>query len=283
MKKQLAVLLLILLIVICIFSIANIYSGGNDSTELITTVINKQKQLKQELVQDIKQFKKEGNFVVFMGILMITFLYGLIHAIGPGHGKLIIFSYFLSQKRPRILQGISFGVILAYGQALSAFIIVFGIYYLALGRIQSSFNKAELALKTISFLFLIILGGYFVLRKIRTIWQKQNSLTKKKKTKQLISPLLLSIIPCPGVMMVLVFAIALKLQAIGFLMMLSMATGMAVTITSIGILTILFKNRFVSLIQNSDRYQNLHDLMEFIGAVLLLSIGIFLLVTLYIN
>jgi len=39
-----------------------------------------------------------GDESMFIYILAVSFLYGLIHALGPGHGKMVIASYFLTKK-----------------------------------------------------------------------------------------------------------------------------------------------------------------------------------------
>jgi nickel/cobalt exporter len=41
--------------------------------------------------------KGEDKWALFF-LLIASFLYGVLHALGPGHGKALAFSYFSSQK-----------------------------------------------------------------------------------------------------------------------------------------------------------------------------------------
>ncbi|KAF0813611.1 hypothetical protein IGB42_01962 [Andreprevotia sp. IGB-42] len=56
-------------------------------------------------------------------IVLLSFAYGVLHALGPGHGKVVIGSYFLTQ-RARISHGLMMSGWAALVQALSAIALV---------------------------------------------------------------------------------------------------------------------------------------------------------------
>jgi ABC-type nickel/cobalt efflux system permease component RcnA len=56
-------------------------------------------------------------------ILLAAFLYGVFHAVGPGHGKVVIGSYFAT-RRARIAQGLTAALIAALVQAATAVAVV---------------------------------------------------------------------------------------------------------------------------------------------------------------
>ena len=63
-------------------------------------------------------------------IVLISFLYGVFHAVGPGHGKVVTTSYFAA-NRARLGHGFLMGGLIAVVQALSAIAIV-GVFALVL-------------------------------------------------------------------------------------------------------------------------------------------------------
>jgi ABC-type nickel/cobalt efflux system permease component RcnA len=56
-------------------------------------------------------------------IVLLSFLYGVFHAAGPGHGKAVLGSYFLT-RRAQLLHGIGASVLSAAVQAVSAIVLV---------------------------------------------------------------------------------------------------------------------------------------------------------------
>ena len=46
-----------------------------------------------------ESIKDEKNPLTYMFLLFIAYMYGVIHALGPGHGKTLVGSYFLSNER----------------------------------------------------------------------------------------------------------------------------------------------------------------------------------------
>ena len=55
--------------------------------------------------------------------LAIAFAYGVFHAVGPGHGKAVLLSYFLSQDA-KISRGVWMGAQIAFFHVVSAIVIV---------------------------------------------------------------------------------------------------------------------------------------------------------------
>ena len=56
----------------------------------------------------------------------LSFLYGILHAVGPGHGKTIISSYFVANEET-VRRGVIISFIAAALQALTAGVLLFGL------------------------------------------------------------------------------------------------------------------------------------------------------------
>jgi nickel/cobalt exporter len=46
------------------------------------------------------------------GILLLSFAWGVLHAVGPGHGKMVVASYFVA-RRERWVKGVLFGSLIS--------------------------------------------------------------------------------------------------------------------------------------------------------------------------
>jgi hypothetical protein len=69
--------------------------------------------------------------VAAITLAMLSFVYGVLHAIGPGHGKTIISSYVVANEET-VRRGVIISFIAAGLQALSAIVLV-GVLLIALG------------------------------------------------------------------------------------------------------------------------------------------------------
>ncbi|MBA7658347.1 hypothetical protein ES703_66297 [subsurface metagenome] len=57
-----------------------------------------QHRLSNRLVKLIREIKTTHSKRALFIIVFVSLIYGMIHALGPGHGKTLTFSYFLSKK-----------------------------------------------------------------------------------------------------------------------------------------------------------------------------------------
>ena len=62
-------------------------------------VLDKQAEYNRGLVQAVRRFKTDNFFAAAGALAFLSFLYGVFHAVGPGHGKAIISSYVLANEQ----------------------------------------------------------------------------------------------------------------------------------------------------------------------------------------
>ncbi|NOR45549.1 MAG: nickel transporter [Candidatus Delongbacteria bacterium] len=202
-----------------------------------------QSQLKDIISTNIREIGENFNIGTFFLILFIAFVYGVLHAIGPGHGKALISSYLLQGKEHRYGKAIKIGYFISLIHTLSAVIITIPMYYFFNMIVSRNFEKPYEAMLKISG-SLIIISGLYLIYEIY-LDKKEDSERKifKHKNKDLMFAFIIGIIPCPGVMSVLFFSILLKKVYIGIIAAMGISIGMGTTITAIGILTLYFRNR----------------------------------------
>lgn len=213
-----------------------------------------QQDLRRAITSLVREVRQAGSFLTFLLIGGGSLLYGMVHAAGPGHGKLIVMSYMLYQDRPRLMKGVLAGFIIAFGEALSAILVVYAVYYLALGRISSSFRHAERIVQVISYSIILILGlvlFFYRLLKLKRPSESRADAAQGGQKQGILLPVLLGLVPCPGVMLLLVFMLAAKMPLFGLLFAMCMASGMFLTISGFSILAVLMKSGAERLISGS--------------------------------
>lgn len=109
----------------------------------------------------IKAAKTDGSAA--WALVTISFLYGIFHAAGPGHGKAVIASYMIADnatwKRGALLAGIS-----AFVQACVAVLFV-GIAVLVFGTTARNMSIAASAIEIVAYSLIVLLGFYLLWKK----------------------------------------------------------------------------------------------------------------------
>src|SRR5262249_58823397 len=85
-------------------------------------VFDKQQSLQRTLAVSVRSLKSDplGGAIT---LALLSFVYGVLHAVGPGHGKTIISSYVVANEET-VRRGVIISFIAAGLQALSAVVLV---------------------------------------------------------------------------------------------------------------------------------------------------------------
>jgi nickel/cobalt exporter len=103
------------------------------------------------------------NGSALWGLMGISFLYGIFHAAGPGHGKAVISSYlFANEETWR--RGITLSFVSAAMQSVTAIAIV-GIAAVLLGATAKLMGDAVRVIEIVSYVLIVLLG-------LRLLWVK---------------------------------------------------------------------------------------------------------------
>jgi nickel/cobalt transporter (NicO) family protein len=212
-----------------------------------------QRRLTGELRDQLAVMKETGSWEPAAAIILAAFLYGVFHAVGPGHGKVVIGGWFAT-RRARIMHGLAASLIAAMVQAGSAILAVgllAGVLSLAPRAITAGTAWLELG----SF---AMIAGIGALMTWRTLTGKgcghdhghqehghhhhdgtccghhhQDDKTERKALFTMAAAVGLR--PCSGAILVLLFCFANGMIAIGVLATLAMGLGVAATVTAIGL------------------------------------------------
>ncbi len=198
------------------------------------------------LMNDLKSSGKDPRFLLML--LLGACVYGMLHALGPGHRKTVIFSYFLAEDA-QLLRGILAGVAMALLHGTAAVGIILPLYYLVKGSLLVTFNSVSRYIELGTFLFIALFGAVmFLLHLFPYLKKNRSDAHEMRGAKSAKSPrrshgLLLLIVgsglvPCPGAAMILMFALSLDMVSTGLLAVAAMSIGMAITLSLVAIISL---------------------------------------------
>ncbi len=124
----------------------------------------------------IKALKSENPVQAAFALAGIAFLYGVLHAAGPGHGKAVISSYVLA-NRDTARRGIALSFLAAFFQACSAIIFV-GILAWILRTTATEMKVAEAWLEWLSWVFVIGIGGWLLWRQVKPMLSARTAIAE---------------------------------------------------------------------------------------------------------
>ena len=239
-----------------------------------------QRDLRKHIVRLTRALKKEFHLRYLIMILLFSFIYGIIHSIGPGHAKSVIFSYFMTVDA-KIKDGVCLGVMTAVVHGLSGFLIAL---FITLGVTQFIENvcpglNIDNVLSLVSSLFILTLGGCFFIRACidckssRIVCLEERFANKKHTLRNIfLTAIGIGIIPCAGTIILVSFFIAMKRIDLGILSALAMTGGMALIIILAGISSIVSKQATVFICNKKIKVIVL--ILRFIGSIALILFGL---------
>ena len=86
-------------------------------------ILDFQREANRTISQQMRAIRDGETTAPLLFGLLLAFAYGAIHAAGPGHGKLVVMTYFLSREA-RIGRGLLMGLQIAIFHVVSAIVVV---------------------------------------------------------------------------------------------------------------------------------------------------------------
>lgn len=224
-----------------------------------------QADLSRRMTGQLQQVRDGGSVAVTAWLCLIAFVYGVLHAAGPGHGKLVVASYFLG-RRARIVHGVTMAFGAAMIQAMAALLLV-GIPVVALDMTRTAALGSLRFLEAGSYGLMMVVGLLLLVRAVRGTpccshgpgpnaqevacshhhhdhhhdgcghHQDGHGAVSSLAGFRLLT-LAVGCRPCAGAVLVLLFALANDIVPAGVAAVLAMAVGVALTTSATGLIGI---------------------------------------------
>ena len=222
--------------------------------QLLFRVAQMQARLNAELTETIRAAQAGDSLAPALAIIGAAFLYGVLHAAGPGHGKAVVATYFLTHPA-RWLRGVTTGFAVAMIQAVTAILLV-SILAMALGVALTQVLDRAVTIELLSYGLIVGLGLYMLYRVAigRAACghdhhgHGDHPVGRRSGIRGWIDRVLpddlaplavaVGLRPCSGAIIVLLFTLANGIFLIGALATFSMAFGTALVVSVAGLLAI---------------------------------------------
>jgi nickel/cobalt transporter (NicO) family protein len=241
-----------------------------------------QKTLNESLAALTRSLQGSRSLSGLLFVMLVSLLYGMFHAAGPGHGKTIVSSFFLANDA-KLRHSIMIGYLIAAVHALAALAVVLILYYVIRGLFSTGIEQADHYIQLFTFGIIAVLGAFMLVGRIRGGAHHHHVHAEEGKSGITMRSLIgiavpAGAIPCPGAVAVILFALSLHMLAVSVLSVVSISLGMGVTISVTGALVILAKRGMVRAIAGGrqGRDSTLRRVIEIGGAGILFLFGVVL-------
>jgi ABC-type nickel/cobalt efflux system permease component RcnA len=249
---------------------------------VLTRVNAAQRQLNQALSRELRRLQGGEVTSAALAVAWIAFLYGVLHAVGPGHGKLVVSSLFLARDaRLRTALGVSWLVSLL--QTLSAIAIV-SVVALALGRGGFAVLRDSRRIELVCYGLIALIGLGMLVGALREGWVHRRDARAAEEaagtSREVASTglvLATGLTPCASAIIILLFALGQELYLVGVAACLVMAVGMGLTVSLVGLAAVAARRGTVHLVGTSPAAAHwLKAALGIAGAATITGLGLLL-------
>lgn len=238
--------------------------------------------------------------------LLVAFLYGVLHTLGPGHGKAVVISYFVGEGGS-LRRGVGMGVRIAIVHVFSAVAAVF-LLDLAIRQTTGGAPSDYRLIRLSSYALIIAIGLWMLWKSLRTIHDLRRTasathehgphhthphdhnthsgcaacaIAKKSSSRSdgwLATAV--GIVPCTGALIVMLFGFANDLVLPAIAMVAAISLGMAISMSLIGVAAIWGRAKVAQRIgANAATHQRFESVAQVAGATCVTVVGVLLFVT----
>ena len=234
---------------------------------------HQQMLLNERISHQFKSVRDTGSGTAFFTILALAFFYGVLHAAGPGHGKSIVAAYFVANEA-RWTSGVVMGGVISLLQGLTAIIVVF-LLSLMLKTSQMAVENNGAMVEFISYGLVVLIGVVLFYRAVTgkghshshgPFGHDHHAHDHEHRTCghdhshdhhdhahhthdhharpgvlsfRRVLTLAAGVAPCASAIIIMLFALANGAMLVGTIAVLSLSLGMGLTVSAIGVLSIL--------------------------------------------
>jgi ABC-type nickel/cobalt efflux system permease component RcnA len=282
---------------------------GGFFSDLMRYIIAMQQEYYRSMAGALRAVNLQQSAAAVWGLISISFLYGVFHAAGPGHGKIVVTSYLLADER-EVRRGILLAFLSAFAQAVTAILIV-GILAVVVGLSSRGTAGAVPIIERASFVLIAGIGVWLIWQAVTRArghgrehhhhhahdhsnheghehgedcghdhahahMPTPAEIRAADGWKGMAAMILsVGLRPCSGAILVLLFALTQGAFGVGVLSAIAMSVGTAITVSVLAILTVFSKNMALRLAGTVDspRTQRIELGLRFAGGIALVLLG----------
>lgn len=124
-----------------------------------------------QLLSEYLHRTKQDAVAAGSGLIIISFLYGVFHAVGPGHGKFIITGY-LSTHQSKLAASMKLSFLSSLMQGVVA-VFATSVVVVVLNLSSAYFKLSQLWMERIAFGLILLLGVQWCYQSFKQLWRQR--------------------------------------------------------------------------------------------------------------
>ncbi|WP_404415618.1 nickel/cobalt transporter [Marinospirillum sp.] len=132
-------------------------------------IMQKQREFHRSLADAMEKLSEQVTWNNAWALLLLSFLYGVFHAAGPGHGKAVLTAYLVTQPE-KLRRGLFLSFIAALLQGVTAILLVTLLVHL-LGRLAREAFASVVYVEMASFAAIALLGLGLLVTALHRLWK----------------------------------------------------------------------------------------------------------------
>jgi ABC-type nickel/cobalt efflux system permease component RcnA len=218
-----------------------------------------QRRINQVLSTSLRDVQSGTGSLALWTLVTVCFGYGVVHTLGPGHGKAVVVAYFLDSSRPRAwIEGIFAGGWIAFTHTLAALLLAGALKLSSTVGLLGAMREVR-NVEIVSYTLILLVGFWRLWAGITGRLHEHphgdhghdhhhhghghdhghdhHHHDHEPPQRTIAGWLLLTaagIAPCAGALIIILLAIALDVLWAGVVGVIAIALGMAVTLAAIG-------------------------------------------------
>ena len=286
--------------------------GGGLFERVGDLLMDFQRRANAEVSFHMNAIDRGEDIVAFLLALAVAFAYGAVHALGPGHGKFVVVSYFLGREA-RVMRGVVMAVQIAIVHVIAAVVIVWLADIVLRGGFGVGLAEAP-GVRAASFLIIVGIGLYMLYRAARASIRLRGGGRgiadhhhhhhpglphvpghhhsrdhghrhdyghyhhgHGSKAEGGLLALAAGMVPCPGAVLIMLYAVANDMIYPGSLLVAAMSLGIGSSICVLGVGAILARQAAMRVMERSGGGGGANALrhgMNYAGAALVTLVGL---------
>lgn len=261
--------------------------------EISAIVREAQRGFHETIAASLATIHDSGSWAAALTLVSAGFLYGVFHAVGPGHGKVVVGGYMLADD-VTLRRGIAITLLSSLLQAIVAVLLVLIVYFgFGLARAQTEYAAAWL--ETASYALIGAVGAFLILRGFRGVGMHAHhaqgaccdhahtpdgETVKALRGRREMFAMVLSIgiRPCSGAILMMLFACLVSEITAGIAATFAMAIGTAITTSAIAVAAATSRKGLLAVVGRSgQRVAKISAIVKISGGVIILGFAAFML------
>lgn len=287
-------------------SLESAAGGEGLFSQLSALLLDFQRHANAEVSFRMNAIERGEDLGAFLLALAVAFAYGALHAFGPGHGKFIIVSYFLGRD-VRVMRGVVMAMQIAVVHVIAAVVVVWLADLVLRGGFGLGLSEIP-GVRAASFLIIVGIGLYMLVQAVRGSrgargtgvlghhHHRDHGYSHSRghghghghhhshghghshggRAEGGLLALAAGMVPCPGAVLIMLYAVANDMIVPGSLLVGAMSLGIGASICVLGVGAILTRRAVLRVMERTGGggVATLRHGMNYAGAAVVTLIGL---------